>query len=561
MDHRRIGDILVADAAVTPEDLRAGLALQAEAGGRIGLTLVRIGAVDETALLDALSRQLDLPVSTAADLPSRDETRAAMQVLGAPLTWWIERRAVPVLTGTNGDARLTIHAEDPLDPALREVVAAAARTPVSFALAPAEALRALLAETEAGDREIVDADMGDARRLREMAEEAPVIDFVNAMFAEALRRGASDVHVEPYEGRFAVRMRTDGVLDVWRTGARAQFDAVASRIKLLSGMDIGERRLPQDGRQTIRAGGREIDLRVSTLPASWGESIVLRLLGKTRSIPQLAELGASQAHQDLLLTLIQEPNGVVLVTGPTGSGKTTTIYRLIQHLADGARKIITIEDPVEFDLPGVVQVPVRSDIGVTFAAALRSVLRQDPDVILVGEIRDGETARIAVQAALTGHLVITTVHTNSALAGIPRLMDLGVDDFLLSDVLRGVVAQRLVRRLCPVCSKPAEADEAAALDRKVAKLGIDPSALGPANWRDPVGCDACNGTGYKGRLAVYEATNVTDEMRRAIRRGAPEAELAEIARAHGFLTLSDDGLLKARQGLTSWGEVARVAGG
>ena len=315
-----------------------------------------------------------------------------------------------------------------------------------------------------------------------------MIDFVNGVFAEALARRASDVHVEPFEDQFFVRMRIDGMLVTARRGPRSNFDAVCSRIKLLSGMDIGERRLPQDGRQTIRVSGQQVDLRVSALPSTWGESVVLRLLGKTSRLPDLEELGLGEAEAERLLALAEQPNGVLLVSGPTGSGKTTTIYRLLTHLNDGVRKIVTVEDPVEFDLPGVVQVHVKSDIGLTFAAGLRAMLRQDPDVIMVGEIRDPETAKIAVQAALTGHLVISTVHTNSALAAVSRLLDLGVEDYLLADVLRGVVGQRLVRRLCPHCATPARPSSAATTRPRRRPAW---RCEGAADWREPAGCEAC----------------------------------------------------------------------
>ena len=396
--------------------------------------------------------------------------------------------------------------------------------------------------------------------LRELAEEAPVIDFVNGVFAEALQRRASDIHVEPFEDKFFVRMRVDGILYTARTAPRSSFDAVASRIKLLSGMDIGERRLPQDGRQAIRISGQEVDLRVSSLPAAWGESMVLRLLGKTSKLPELSELGLAEADGKKLAKMVDQPNGIVLITGPTGSGKTTTIYRLLTGLNDGVRKIITVEDPVEFDLPGVVQVHVKADIGLTFAAGLRSILRQDPDVIMIGEIRDPETARIALQAALTGHMVISTVHTNSGLAAISRLLDLGVEDYLLADVMRGVVGQRLLRRLCPHCSRPAPKDHLERNRRSIPKPLRKAIKAQEQNWREPHGCAKCGGHGYLGRVGIYEIAPLTGEASNAIRRRAGEPELLEAVRATGFHTMFEDGVLKAARGETSLSEVFRVIG-
>ena len=563
---RRLGELLVARGMVTEADVANALALQAGNGDPLGLNLVRLGAVSEPALLEVLSEQLSLPILAAEDGPSPQAVRDFLDEIGSPPAWWIERRAFAWRADAPDGGAGVIHcaALQPLDPALGERIGQSTGDPVRFLLTPRGLIDALIQDLS--DRPATFGDLSamgggaDAQRLRELAQEAPVIDFVNAVFAEALTRRASDVHVEPYEDRFLVRMRIDGVLHTARTGPRANFDAVASRIKLLSGMDIAERRLPQDGRQSIRVSGQEVDLRVSSLPCSWGESLVLRLLGKTSRLPLLSELGVGPDQEAQLLSLSEQPNGVFLVTGPTGSGKTTTIYRLLTHLNDGERKIITVEDPVELDLPGVIQVRVRSEIGLTFAAGLRSILRQDPDVIMVGEIRDPETARIAVQAALTGHMVISTVHTNSALAAVPRLLDLGVEDYLLADVLRGVEGQRLVRRLCDACARPATADEA---ERHEAAL---PASLRErlkrekAAWREPVGCPACGRTGYKGRLGLYEIVEASIPLIAGVRERADEDRLTEIARAEGFLSFAEDGLMKARRGETALAEVYRVTG-
>lgn len=564
----RLGDILIARGMIRPADLANGLTLQSQNGGLLGLNLVRLGALSEVQLLDVLSEQLGLDVLVPERGPSPIDVATFLAEIRSPLSWWAGREAVawrvPADEEAGTPATLYCAAVQPLDPLLAERIGQMTAEPVVFLLAQRSLIEALTQDIQA-DRAAADQALGsgtgaDAARLRELAQEAPTIDFVNSVFAEALTRRASDVHVEPFEDRFVVRMRIDGVLSTARTAPRAGFDAVCSRIKLLSGMDIGERRLPQDGRQSIRVSGQEVDLRVSTLPCSWGESIVLRLLGKTSRLPLLSELGVGADQEATLLGLSEQPNGVFLITGPTGSGKTTTIYRLLTHLNDGERKIITVEDPVELDLPGVIQVRVRAEIGLTFAAGLRSILRQDPDVIMVGEIRDPETARIAVQAALTGHLVISTVHTNSALAAVPRLIDLGVEDYLLADVLRGVAGQRLVRRLCVECSRPSTPEEADAHERAMPAHLHDRMAQEPAAWREPVGCPKCGQSGFRGRVGLYEIAPASPQIVAGVRTGADEDHLTKLARADGFLSFGDDGYLKARRGETALTEVYRVAG-
>ena len=560
---RRLGEILVERGLVRPADIDNALALQGQNGALIGLNLVRLGALSETQLLAVVSEQLDLPILAPEDGPRPEQVAAFLDETRSPLNWWADVGAVA--WREDGTDAIQCAGIQPTDPQIAERIAQATAEPVRLWLAQRSLIEALTQDVGA-DQGALSADAlltgtgADAARLRELAQEAPTIDFVNAVFAEALSRGASDVHVEPYEDRFLVRMRIDGVLTTVRAAPRSNFEAVASRIKLLSHMDIGERRLPQDGRQSIRVSGQEVDLRVSTLPCSWGESIVLRLLGKTSRLPELSELGVSADQERTLRHLSEQPNGVLLITGPTGSGKTTTIYRLLSHLNDGERKIITVEDPVELDLPGVIQVRVRTEIGLTFAAGLRSILRQDPDVIMVGEIRDPETARIAVQAALTGHLVISTVHTNTALAAVPRLLDLGVEDYLLTDVLRGVAGQRLVRRLC-VCSRPSTSEEVAAHERAFPDYLRHLVEGEPANWREPVGCPRCGQSGFRGRVGVYEIAPVSEPMGRALREGADESRLTELARADDFISFADDGALKVRRGETAWSEVHRIAGG
>ncbi len=560
----RLGDVLVERGLVRPADIANALSLQAQNGGLIGLNLVRLGALSEAQLLDVLSEQLGLPILAPEDGPAPDLISAFLDEIRSPLGWWAEREAVAWRDGEGGVSRILCAAVQPLDPALAERIAQATAEPVVFLLAQRSLIEALTEDLSRDHAPALETGIGgagaDAARLRELAQEAPTIDFVNAVFAEALTRRASDVHVEPYEDRFLVRMRIDGVLTTARSAPRSNFDAVCSRIKLLSGMDIGERRLPQDGRQSIRVSGQEVDLRVSTLPCSWGESIVLRLLGKTSRLPQLSELGVNPEQEAGFLRLAEHPNGVFLITGPTGSGKTTTIYRLLTHLNDGERKIITVEDPVELDLPGVIQVRVRSEIGLTFAAGLRSILRQDPDVIMIGEIRDPETARIAVQAALTGHMVISTVHTNTALAAIPRLLDLGIEDYLLADVMRGVAGQRLIRRLCGDCARPSTPAEAKVHEQAIPAHLRAVAQREAATWREAVGCAKCGGSGFRGRIGVYELAPMSSAVIAGMRASADEEQLTAAARSEGFLSFAEDGFLKARRGETALSEVYRIAG-
>lgn len=586
MDTRRIGEILLDRGAVSAHDLDEALRYQAGIGGLIGQALLRTGALAEDTLLAALSKQLDLPVLAAADLPvdllayARCATAlglpAAFLIQHDAVLWFAGEKAADSLeAGASADpdaaaaatGPVCCFARAPLDPALRERLdAACASTGFSLQLylGPNRLLDSALAGLRsAAHRSSSSEDGDDISRLRELAEEAPVIDFVNGMFEDALRQRASDIHVEPFESRFQVRFRIDGVLSTVQTLPRARFDAIASRIKLLSGMDIAERRLPQDGRQSVRFAGEDIDLRVSSLPGAWGESLVLRLLRKRQSLPSLEGLGLVGRTMSTFREIIEEKNGVVLVTGPTGSGKSTTLYRGLELINDGERKIVTIEDPVEYDMEGVTQVQARAEIGYTFARGLRAILRQDPDVIMIGEIRDGETAGIAVQSALTGHLVFSTLHTNSAAGAVERLIDLGVEPFLVSAALRGLIGQRLVRKVCDSCAVPASASDQADGARRLGAArhagAHIPTSLEP-RWREAVGCPDCGGSGYRGRLAVYEILRLTGPIKEAISRRADEESLVKAARADGFLTMFEDGLLKAAAGETSLSEVIRVLG-
>jgi general secretion pathway protein E len=397
----------------------------------------------------------------------------------------------------------------------------------------------------------------DVERLRDIANEAPVIRLVNQLISGAVERGASDIHIEPGNNAIVVRYRIDGFLQQVRIVPSTLRAALATRIKIMAKLDIAERRLPQDGRIKTAVRGVEIDIRVSTLPAIFGESIVMRILDRTRVELDFSMLGLNHAIQTDLLRLMSLPNGIILVTGPTGSGKTTTLYTALKTLNRPELKLFTVEDPIEYQLSGINQIQVQPQIGLDFPMALRSILRQDPDIVMIGEIRDLETARIAIQAALTGHLVFSTLHTNSAVAAIARLVDIGLERYLLASTISGVMAQRLVRKLCQHCARPhAERLRIQAQLRQDLPEGthIDVSRI-----REPVGCAACGGTGYSGRTTVCELLVVEDAIRETIGiRSRDQRAMVQLARASGFRTLYEDGLTKVTAGETTLEEVLRV---
>jgi general secretion pathway protein E len=581
MHMQLIGQILLNRGLVTKQDLSQALRLQEETSGLLGQAFLRIGALTEDALLEALCAQLDLPILDAKDAPTVPELHGdAMRVLKISPRWFLAHSAAVWISEENDQQILNVVAREILNPEIQENIEGhwfrlraeqesskgkdKPLGPIRYWLSSNQFIERCLyfINESLGSTSSDMDDLHDTARLKEMAEEAPVIDFVNNVFATALKNNASDIHIEPFEHEFKVRYRIDGVLHTRQSEPRGIFDAVTSRVKLLSGMDIAERRLPQDGRQSIRFAGHAIDLRVSSLPGSWGESMVLRLLKKEGELPDMQGLGLTGRANTVMHKLTQNSNGVILVTGPTGSGKSTTLYRCLQQLNNGITKIISIEDPVEYDMEGVVQIQTKADIGYTFAKGLRAILRQDPDIIMVGEIRDGETATIAAQAALTGHLVLSTVHTNSSLAAIARLVDLGLEPYMIAAAVRGLAAQRLVRRLCPDCSVPDTDGEGEAMLERLVRSGLvlQQELEGKTNWRKSVGCEACANTGYSGRIAVFEVVAINDEMRDAILENAHMSTLLDVARKQGFQTLLEDGLLKARQGTTTLGEVLRVCG-
>lgn len=386
--------------------------------------------------------------------------------------------------------------------------------------------------------------------LLESQDDAPVIRLINALFTQALRDGASDIHIEPFETRSVVRLRIDGTLRDLIEPARALHAAIVSRIKIMSQLDIAEKRLPQDGRITLLVAGKPVDVRVSTIPTGHGERVVLRLLDKQAGRLDLTRLGMDESTLAHIDRLILEPHGIVLITGPTGSGKTTTLYAALSRLDAATLNIMTVEDPIEYDLDGISQTQVNARIEMSFARALRTILRQDPDVVMIGEIRDLETAQIAVQASLTGHLVFATLHTNDAVSAVTRLVDMGVEPFLLASSLIGVGAQRLVRRLCLECRKPFSADAA-----QISALGLTPT---DGTLYSAQGCPACNRTGYRGRTGIYELLTVDDDLRRLVHDRASEQVLRAHVVSRGMRSLRDDGMRLAAQGIISLEEVVRV---
>ena len=553
---RLLGELLLDAGLVAAADLERGLALQQKIGGRIGSVLMRIGAVSEDNLLQVLSRQLGLPVM-GADVPAPDEDIARLTAMQAPagIDWLLDQQVL-VWPGEGSD--LFCAARDPLLPALREAMQHAyPNRKIHWCLCRAQDLERML-DGLAHHARSDEWGGGDEQQLRAMAEEAPVVELVSNLMAQAVEQRASDIHLEPEERIFAVRFRIDGVLHTRLQLPRDRFDAVASRLKLISGMDIAERRLPQDGRLSTRVGGQEMDIRVSALPGVHGESIVMRLLPKERKELGLEKLGFESDHLAMMKEWTAEANGIVLVTGPTGSGKSTTLYASLAAANDGLKKIITVEDPVEFQLPAITQIQAHPDIGLTFANALRSILRQDPDVIMIGEIRDLETAEIAVQAALTGHLVLSTLHTNDAISAFTRLIDMGVEPFLVATPIRAVQAQRLVRRLCSHCARPHSVPQNIEAEAAVFAHKVLPGMA--SRWMEAVGCTQCMNTGYRGRLGIYEMVPVSEAMQHLIVSGASVNEMKKLAREEGHRFLRDDGLLKAWQGLTTVEEVLRVAG-
>jgi general secretion pathway protein E len=554
----RLGAVLVEGGTIDRRTLDRAGRVAVETGGRLDHVLTQLGLVSERALAEALAQLVGAPLAEAGDYPDTPLFLDRLKV-----KFLRKVRALPI-AATNG--RATLAMADPLDVFTRNAVSAALGHPVGVAVAVPIELEAAFDRLYAGSEEggdgaalldevVSDAEPAeeDAERLKDLASEAPVIRLVNQLIARAVETHASDVHVEPFPDRLRIRYRYDGVLhEIEPPPARLQA-AVISRIKIMARLDIAERRLPQDGRIKLTVRGHEIDFRVSTIPSLHGEKVVLRVLDRTAVEFDYEKLGLPADIRHGIERALELPNGMVLVTGPTGSGKTTTLYTGLLKLNTVARNVVTVEDPIEYQLAGINQIQVKPQIGLNFASLLRSILRQDPDVIMIGEIRDLETAQIAVQAALTGHLVLSTVHTNSAAATMTRLRDMGLEDYLMTATLKAVLAQRLVRRLCPEC-KAAEPAPGALIER------FDMTRLAPAKaiaLHHPVGCPACRGTGFRGRRAIAELLVPTRAVDRLIFEGADDAAIERAAVGEGMRPIFDSGLLAVLDGDTTIEEVVR----
>ncbi len=576
----RIGELLLKEKRITPEQLQEALAYQKTNGGKLGVNLVKLGFVRDEDITALLSRQYGVPsinltqfeidVTVVKVIPA--ETAHKYQIIplsrsGATLTIAMTDPTnvfamddIKFMTGYNVEP--VVASETAVNEALEKYYPTQLKrvetvTGTSALDAAARALEEMPLDGAMADVEVLEElEEISAEALQRQGEDAPVIKLVNVILMSAIQKGASDIHIEPYEKEFRIRYRIDGILYNIMAPPMKFRDAVTSRIKIMSKLDIAEKRLPQDGRIKIRfadnGAAKDIDFRVSCLPTLFGEKIVLRLLDKDKLMLDMTRLGFESESLARFEVAIQKPWGMVLVTGPTGSGKTNTLYSSIARINTQETNIMTAEDPVEFNLPGINQVQVRENIGLNFAAALRAFLRQDPNIILVGEIRDFETAEIAVKAALTGHLVLSTLHTNDAPSTVNRLMNMGIEPFLVASSVNLICAQRLVRRVCQHCKAPQPTPAPALI-----QAGFSPDDAQNVMPQKGSGCEKCNNTGYKGRVGLYEVMEVTDELRELVLVGASALELRRKAIDDGMITLRQSGLRKVKEGVTTLEEVAR----
>ena len=553
-----LGELLVEHQKLADADLQRARRVQDSTGEGLDTLLVKLGLVSERDLAEAVAARLDLPLIKPGDYPEMPVTNGAVSS-----RFLKESRAIPLIEDEQG---LTVAMANPTDEYVLSALRLATGKPILPRVGIPSELEAAFERLYGSGRsamgQIVDSigladdltDEEQIQHLKDLASEAPVIRLVNLMIARAVESRASDIHIEPFENRLKVRYRVDGVLREVESPPSRLSAAVISRIKIMAKLNIAERRLPQDGRIQLRAQGKEIDLRVSTVPTLWGESVVMRILDKASVVLDFSVLGFSPRTLERFLEILNLPHGIILVTGPTGSGKTTTLYTALQTINTPERKILTVEDPVEYQLEGVNQIQVKPQINLTFANALRAIVRQDPDVIMIGEMRDLETAGIAVQSALTGHLVLSTLHTNDAAGSVTRLLDMGVEDYLLTSTINGILAQRLVRLLCTRCRQPYRA-----LPELVEEMRLQRFAATPdITLYKPVGCEHCGGTGYRGRAAIMEFLVMSDPLRRLVLKHADAGDLQDTAQKEGMDTMYEDGLRKAVAGLTTIEEVLRV---
>jgi len=553
--------LLVERGKLKESDLARAERIHAESpDGTLTALLARLGLVSERDLAEAWAETLHLPLLSVKDAGDTAPGNADQPSLS--LRFMKQHHVVPI---GDRDGALELAVADPGDPYPLQAVSLAAGKPVALRIALRSEIDDLIERWHGQGRSalgaIVEGMEGegggggedDIEHLRDLASEAPVIRLVNLLIQRAVEARASDIHIEPFENRLKVRYRIDGVLHEVEAPPASSTAAVISRIKIMARMNIAERRLPQDGRIMLRVQGKELDLRVSCIPTSFGESVVMRILDRGNVVLDFASLGFDERTLPEFLRVLEQPHGILLVTGPTGSGKTTTLYTALSKINTPDRKIITVEDPVEYQLEGINQMQVKPGIGLDFAGALRSIVRQDPDVIMIGEMRDLETCKIAIQSALTGHLVLSTLHTNSAAGGLTRLLDMGVEDYLLASTVNAILAQRLVRRL-----DPATAEAYEPLPELVKELGLDKlTDQRPLRLYRP-GKSAENPSGYRGRLAIIEQLTLTDPLRRLVMQRADASEIERAARAEGMHTMYEDGLRKALAGQTTIEEVLRV---
>ena len=560
----RLGDILIREGLITREQLAQALQEQRSSGHRLGYALVKLGLVTEVEVTKVLARQYRMP---AVDLSRFEVDPKIIKLI--PPDFAVRHTVLPL---KREGRTLTIAMAEPSNTGLIEDLKFITRYDLFPVIAGEYTLKTLIEKHyESGDLELqsILRDMEgmdeDVEILEEQEEEgptqaqiddAPVVKLINGLLTDAVKRGASDIHIEPFEHELRVRYRVDGaLLEVMKPPIKMKA-ALTSRVKILSNLNIAERRVPQDGRLKLKMGRRVIDFRVSTLPVLFGEKIVMRILDKGNLTLDLTKFGFEPKAEADLMRAILNPYGMVLVTGPTGSGKTTTLYSALSRINTPEVNIMTAEDPVEYNLMGINQVLVRSEIGLTFAAALRAFLRQDPNIIMIGEIRDLETGGIAIKAALTGHLVLSTLHTNDAPSTITRMIDMGIESFNVASAVNLVVAQRLVRRICKNCKAPATYT-----DEELKPLGFSMEEAREIPFMKGTGCDTCSGTGYKGRAGLYEVMDMSPELRRMILRAASVADLRDQAVAEGMLTLRMDGIVKIRNGVTTLEEVIKETAG
>lgn len=543
---KRIGDILVEEGLVTEEQIELALSLQME-NEKLGDTLIRIGYITESQLLNALEYQLGIKKVSLADYELNESVLRLISEEYAR-----ENLVIPL--GFE-DGRLVVAVSDPLNYYVVDDLRLITGYSITLVMAPKHEIETAISRYYGIDRSLSQIISGyhrrDAAEEEIEGDDTPLIRLVNQIIVSAVKQGASDIHIDPHENEVVVRFRVDGILGVEKRFPKLMEKQLVSRIKILSGLDITETRRPQDGRIKTTIENIPVDIRIATLPTVNGEKVVMRLLNLENNLSSIDRIGMGQKDYELYKKLIQAPNGIILVSGPTGSGKSSTLYATLNDLNTEDVNIITIEDPVELQIEGINQVQVNPEIGLTFASGLRSILRQDPNIIMVGEIRDTETAQIAVRASLTGHLVFSTIHTNDSIATVTRLVDMGIEPFLVASSLVGVVAQRLVRKTCRNCGEWMEPTERERKLFEMAGVQIDKIFRGH-------GCPSCNWRGYSGRVAIFEILEVSDRIREIINRRGSETEIKEVALKEGLTLLIQDGFNKVKQGLTTTEEVLRV---